>query len=167
MNMKDYLMWLTSGLAARSLNRTLSMQKAVKNKTALLPHMGYLSSLWRNVIKKEVCLLPLVSSLTLIGQRKVIKNQACLISPLLVSLFVFVFSRPRLFLLLLWTSWLAEFDQEGSRMKLSFSLFSFLFLCLCQQAASTRMLPPPDPCPSAMVAMRLGPSKVGGLIHQE
>ena len=43
-------------------------------------------------------------------------------------------------------------------MKLSFSplvsLFGFVFQCLRLQACSTRMLPPPDPCPSAMAAMR-------------
>ncbi|RWV83924.1 hypothetical protein GW17_00054407 [Ensete ventricosum] len=34
------------------------------------------------------------------------------------------------------------------------SLFGFVFLCLRLQAASARMLPPPDPCPSATAAMR-------------
>ncbi|RWV77296.1 hypothetical protein GW17_00061894 [Ensete ventricosum] len=137
-------------------------------------------------------------------KRLAIKNQACLISPPLVSLFVFVFlplpapaSRLRynaassgsplislcqsrwleegdqepslsspplvcvfsLFLLLSRLRWLAEFDQE--RMKLSFSPlvsvfgFVFVFLCLRLQASSARVLPPPEPCPSAMAAMRV------------
>ena len=52
------------------------MRKAVKNETANLPHDSYISSLslWRKVIKKEVCLLsatiisPLsLSSVNLVG----------------------------------------------------------------------------------------------------
>ncbi|RWW65916.1 hypothetical protein BHE74_00026749 [Ensete ventricosum] len=46
-------------------------------------------------------------------------------------------------------------------MKLSFSPlvsvfgFVFVFLCLRLQASSARVLPPPEPCPSAMAAMRV------------
>ena len=115
--------WLTSGLTACSLDRALSMQKAVKNETALLPphllpHEGYLSSLGSLSSPARLPLGLRILSAKVISRWAAEGDQEpSLSSAPLVSLFVF--SRPRLFLLLSRASWLAEFDQEGSTMKLS------------------------------------------------
>ena len=91
------------------------MRKAVKNETANLPHDSYISSLSLAEGDQEGSLSSLgddyFSSLALLCQSRWLAKGDQEPSPSSPPL-VFVFSLPRLFLLLSRARWPAELDQE-------------------------------------------------------